>query len=75
MTGGKRGGREGKKGSGTTTANLRTKTRDFRGLDSSRILIQRGILMSIGDSPEGLSRQILAGIILAGRLGVVKTTP
>ena len=50
---------------------LRTKTLDCRGFDSSRILITRGgILMSIGNFPEGLSQGILAGIILVGRLGV-----
>ena len=53
------------------TANLGTKILDFRGLDSSRILILRGdILMSIGNIPEVLSQRILAGIILVGRLGV-----
>ena len=52
-------------------ADLRTKITDFRGFDSSRILILRGgILMSIGNSPEMLSQQILVGIILIGRLGV-----
>ena len=35
------------------SANLRTKTLDFRGLDSSIILCSRGgILVSIGDFPE-----------------------
>ena len=44
---------------------------DFRGFDSSIILIQRGgILMSIGDLPECLSQAILVGIMLVGRLGV-----
>ena len=44
---------------------------DFRGFDSSRILIVRGgILMSIGNLPESLSQAILVGIILGGRLGV-----
>ena len=53
------------------TANLRTKILDCRGLDSSRILSSRGgSLMSIGNFPEVLSQQILAGIILVGRLGV-----
>ena len=53
------------------TANLRTRILNFRGLDSSLILILRcGILMSIGNFPESSSRQILAGIILVGRLGV-----
>ena len=52
-------------------ANLRTKILDFRGFDSSRILILRGgILMSIGNFPEILSQRILVGIILVGRLGV-----
>ena len=53
------------------TANLRTKILDFRGFASSIILILRGgIPMSIGNYPENLSQGILAGIILAGRLGV-----
>ena len=44
------------------TANLRTKIPDFRGFDSSRILILRGgILMSMGNSLERLSQAILAG--------------
>ena len=51
-------------------ANLRTKILDFRGFDSSRILILRdGILVSIGNLQEILSRRILVGIILVGRLG------
>ena len=50
---------------------LIAKILDFRGFDSSRILIQRaGILMSIGNFPRSLSQQILAGMILEGRLGV-----
>ena len=41
---------------------------DFRGFDSSIILIiTGGILMSIGDFQESLSRAILVGIILVGR--------
>ena len=53
------------------TANLRTEILDLRGFDSSGILISRGgILMYKGNFPESLSQQILAGIILAGRLGV-----
>ena len=45
---------------------------DFRGFDSSIILIIRGgILMSIGDFPESLSQAILVGIMLVGRLGYV----
>ena len=46
-------------------ANLRTKILDFRGFDSSRILILRGgIILSIGNSPEFSSRRIL-GVLLA----------
>ena len=53
-------------------ANLRTKTPDFRGFDSSRVLISRGgILMSVGNLLEALSQRILVGIILVGRLGVL----
>ena len=54
------------------TTNLRTTILDhFRGVDSSRILILRGgILMSIGNFPEMLSRRTPVGIILVGRLGV-----
>ena len=53
------------------TANLRTKIMDFRGFDSSRILMLRGgIPRPIGDFPESLSQAILVGIILVGRLGV-----
>ena len=52
-------------------ASLPTKILDFRGFDSSIILILRGgILMSIGISSESLSQQILVGIILVGRLRV-----
>ena len=55
-----------------STANLRTNIMDFRGFDSSIILIIRGgILMSIGGFPESLSQAILVGIMLVGRLGVV----
>ena len=44
---------------------------DFRGLDSSRILILRGgIPRPMQNFPESLSRRILVGIILVGRLGV-----
>ena len=57
------------------TANLRTKIMDFRGFDASRILILRGgIPRPIGDFPESLSRAILLGIILVGRLGVISPT-
>ena len=48
-----------------------TNIMDFRGFDSSIILILRGgIRMSIGDFPECLSHAILVGIMLVGRLGV-----
>ena len=49
-------------------AHLRTYMMDFRGFDSSIILILRGgILVSIGDFPESLSQTILVGIMLVGR--------
>ena len=51
--------------------NLRTKILDFGGLDSGRILLSGGgILTSIGNFPESLSQGILAGRFLVGRLGV-----
>ena len=54
------------------TAYLRTKILDFRGFDSSIILIlSGGILMSIGILPESSSQGILVGLILVGRSGVV----
>ena len=54
-----------------STANLRTEILDFRGFDSNTILnLRGGILMSEGDFLEHLSRAVLAGIVLAGRLGV-----
>ena len=57
---------------GPCTADLRTKILDFGGFDSSNILILRGeILRSIGNLPESLSQRILAGRLLAGRLGVL----
>ena len=53
------------------TANLRTKILDFRGSDSSRILILRGgILISIGNFPGNLSQAILVRRFLVGRVGV-----
>ena len=53
------------------SANLRTSIMDFRGFDSSIILILRvGIPRPIGNLPEGLSQAILVGIMLVGRLGV-----
>ena len=58
-------------GMSCSTADLRTKTLDFRDFDSSIILIIRGeIPRLIGSSPESLSQAILVGIILVGRWGV-----
>ena len=60
----------GRSRSGLDTANLRTKIVDFRGFDSSIILILRGgIPRPMGSFPESLSQAILAGISLAGRIG------
>ena len=59
--------------SSLNTANLCTSTKilDFRGFDSSTILIWRGgIPRSIGQFPESSSQGILVGIILVERLGV-----
>ena len=54
-----------------STANLRTKIIDFRGFDSSVVLIFRGgISRPIGNFPESLSQAILVVIILVGRLGI-----
>ena len=54
-----------------STANLPTNIVDFRGFDSSIMLISRGgILMSIGDLPESSGQAMLVGIMLVGRLGV-----
>ena len=53
------------------TANLRTKILDLTWFDSNSIFILRGgIIMSMGDFPEILSRGILVGIILVWRLSV-----
>ena len=58
-------------GADVGTANLPSNIVDFRGFDSSIILMLRGgILMAIGDFPESLSRAMLVGIIvLVGKLG------
>ena len=57
------------------TANLRAQILDFRGFDSSRILILRGgIIMSIGNFLESLSQAILVGRFLVGRLGVLSVS-
>ena len=59
---------------GGISNDLPTKILDFRGFDSSRILIVRGgILMSIGNFPESLTQAILVGRFLVGRLGVSNT--
>ena len=69
------GGRRGPRDSRASMANLGTKILDFRGFDSSIILIFRGgILMSIRNFPYNLSQAILVGIILVGRLGVMGGT-
>ena len=53
------------------TPNLPTNIVDFRGFDSSIILILRGgILMSMEDFPESSSQAIVVGIMLVGRSGV-----
>ena len=55
----------------TAAANLPTNIADFRGLDSSTILIFRGgHIMFIGDFLESLSRAMLVGTMLVGRLGM-----
>ena len=52
-------------------ASLRTNILDFRGLDSSTILILRGgISRPIGNFPENLSQAMLGGTMLVGRLGL-----
>ena len=56
------------------TVNLHTNIMDFRGFDSSIILILRGgIPRPIGDFLESLSQAILVGIMLVGGLGVEET--
>ena len=53
------------------TANLCTNIMDFRGFDSSIILMLRGgISRRIGKLPGSLSQAILVGIMLVGRLGI-----
>ena len=55
------------------TANIRTKILEFRGFDSSRIVMLRGgIPRPLGNFPESLSQQILAWRFLVGRLAVVR---
>ena len=44
---------------------------DFKGFDSSTVLISRGgISRPIGNFPESLTRAMLVGTMLEGRLGV-----
>ena len=51
-----------------STAHLCTKILDFRGFDSSIILVSRGgILMSTGNLLESLGQAILVGMILVGK--------
>ena len=58
-----------RRGRGVHTANPRTNIVEFRGFDSSFMLLLRaGILMSIGDFPESLSRAMLGWL----RLGWLK---
>ena len=60
----------------SSTANLRTNIMDFRGFDSNIIIIIRGgIPRPIGNLPECLSRAILVGIMLVGRLGARSKRP
>ena len=53
------------------TPNLPGNIVDFRGLDSSTMLIlMGGIPRPIGDFPESLTQAMLVGTMLVGRLGV-----
>ena len=53
------------------TPNLATNIVGFRGFDSSIMLCLRGgMFMSIGNLPESLTRAMLVGTMLVGRLGV-----
>ena len=55
----------------SNTPNPPTNIVDFRGFDSSIILISRGgIPRPIGDFSESLSRAMLVGTMLVGRLDV-----
>ena len=58
--------------SGINTANLCTTILDFRGFDSSIILILRGgIPRPMGNFPEISSQRIFVGRCLVGRLGIL----
>ena len=52
------------------TANLRTKILDFRGFDSSRILIEGEEFPGPGEFPGKFESSNLIGVILVGRLGL-----
>ena len=55
------------------TPDLPTNIAGFRGFDSSITLSSRGgILMSIEDFPESLTRAMLVGVMLVGSLGVAQ---
>ena len=61
----------GSTGPRSDTPNPPTDIVGFRGLDSSIMLILRGgIPRPIGDWPESLSRAMLVGTMLVGRLGI-----
>ena len=52
------------------TPNLPTNIVDFRGFDSSTILVLRGgTLMSVGNSPESLSQAMLGGCNVSREIG------
>ena len=54
------------------TPDLPANIVEFRGFDSSIVLILRGgIPRPIGDSPESSSQAMLVGTMLVGRLGVL----
>ena len=60
------------------TANVPSNIVNFRGFDSSTILIQRGGIPRpgfLGISPESLSQAMLVGTMLVGRLGVPSVPP
>ena len=58
-----------------TTPNLPTNIVDFRGFDSSTILILRGgILRPIGDFPESSSQAMLVGCNVSRGIGRKQTT-
>ena len=67
------GGRqdETKRAADRATTNLRTNIMDFRGFDSSRVLISRGVIpRPIGDFVESVTQAMLVGVMLVGTLSV-----